>query len=225
MVSKWICTCYIPFVTLVFLSVPAAVLTTCSIFAELAYGAGTLRPLLGQLQRAAAARAALDIAVRGDEEVVAASRGLSVWRMPLNNHERANYTIDEAPAGSGAFDQARAALYVRPQRRPRTGACASAPEQKRDGGGASFSTRVAYTAYLCCARHYGITRHPLPAAGWEAVVESAPVGSHSGRPCRWWRKRLDPGRHDACCGDSWGTGVFLVPLETKATSKLGWQFW
>ena len=221
--SKWICTCYIPFVTLVFLSVPAVVLTTCSILAELVYGSGTLRPLLEHFERSISN--SVDIAVRGDEEVVPAAQGLAVWRMPLNNNERANYTIDEAPTGSGVFEPSRAVLYVRPERRPVTGACASSPEQKRDGGGASFSTRVPYTAFLCCARHYGATRHPLPAAGWAAVSESAPIGSHSGRPCRWWKKELAPGRHDACCGDSWGTGVFLVSRESKVASKLAWQFW
>jgi hypothetical protein len=39
-----------------------------------------------------------------------------------------------------------------------------------------------------------------------------PVEGHHGTPCAWFGRLLPAGEHAVCCGDSWGTGVFLEPV-------------
>ena len=209
--SRWFLRLWVAFTLVVFASIPALTLTLCAVAVQLTDGGASLAALWRELEEAVHFADKPVYGLVAEEELVThVTRGTGVWRTPYNSGERPprQYTLTDVP------DRAllrEGALYIRPQRIPKRGACAYVKGRpKTNGGGAGFATRAPFTAYLCCARHYGLRRSPR-GEGWEKAQETARLGRHAGAPCRWWRKELAPGHHEACCGDSWGTGVLLVP--------------
>jgi hypothetical protein len=209
--SRWFLRLWVPFTLVVFASIPVLTLTLCAVAVQLTDGGASLAALWRELEEALHFADKPVYGLVAEEELITrVTRGIGVWRTPYNSGERParQYTLTDVPNRALLRE---GALYIRPQRLPKHGACAYVKGRpKTNGGGAGFATRVPFTAYLCCARHYGLRRSPR-GEGWEKAQETARLGRHVGTPCRWWRKELAPGHHEACCGDSWGTGVLLVP--------------
>ena len=137
-----------------FAAIPALVLTCGAALVQLS--GGSLDELWAEMQAAVQVFEAPVYGLVAEEQLVATvARGTGVWVRPYNTGEKpANeYTLQDVP-DQGLLREG--AVYIRPHRMPKRGACAYVKGRpKTNGGGAGFSTRITYMAYICCARHYG----------------------------------------------------------------------